>query len=59
VAQGTRDARLGLTGLTPEQREQRIRELERRVAEERAAAKAQLEEERRLRPIKEFPEGRA
>lgn len=59
MAQGTRDARLGLTGLTPEQRAQRIRELERRVAEERAAANAQREEERALRSMTLSLEGRA
>ncbi|MEV6967434.1 hypothetical protein AB0M47_20250 [Hamadaea sp. NPDC051192] len=50
MSQEERDARLGLTGLTPEQRRQRIAELERELAERYAVAKAKLAARRAPRP---------
>ncbi|MCP2323972.1 hypothetical protein HDA40_002479 [Hamadaea flava] len=50
MSQEERDARLGLTGLTPEQRRQRIAQLERELAERYAAAKADLAARRAARP---------
>lgn len=41
-----RDARLGLTGLTPEQREERIRQLERELARKQGEARTALERSR-------------
>jgi len=49
MSQESRDERLGLTGLDPEQRRQRIAEMERGLAERRAEAKAKLEAERARR----------
>jgi hypothetical protein len=43
MSQESRDERLGLTGLSPEQRRQRVEELERDLAQKSAAAKAKLE----------------
>lgn len=47
MSQRTRDERLGLIGLTPQQREQRLQELQQQVAEERQRAKAALQARRR------------
>ncbi len=49
MSKQTRDARLGLTGLTPKQREERIRQLEEEAARKRAAAQAALEKQRSQR----------
>jgi hypothetical protein len=46
MSQKDRDERLGLTGLTPEQRQQRIEELESELAQKQQAAKAKLQAER-------------
>ncbi|NUO61266.1 MAG: hypothetical protein HOV78_31780 [Hamadaea sp.] len=43
MSQEDRDARLGLTGLTPEQRRQRIAEMEHDLAQKYAVAKATLD----------------
>jgi len=43
MSQEKRDERLGLTGLTPEQRRRRVEELERDLACEQQAAKAKLQ----------------
>jgi hypothetical protein len=49
VSQEERDARLGLTGLTPEQRQKRVEELERELAEKQRVARAKLEATRAAR----------
>jgi len=43
MSQENRDERLGLTGLTPEQRRNRIEEMHRDLAEKEQAAKAKLQ----------------
>jgi len=45
----TRDARLGLTGLTPEQREERLRLLARELARKQTQARVELEKTRAIR----------
>ncbi|MGY0235850.1 hypothetical protein [Longispora urticae] len=55
MSQEERDARLGLTGLTPEQRRQRIEELERQIAESTAVARAALERVRSERAAADGP----
>lgn len=49
MSQEERDARLGLTGLTPEQRQKRVEELERELAEKQRVARAKLEATRAAR----------
>lgn len=47
MSQEERDARLGLTGLSPEQREKRLRELEAQFALEREKAREALDRRRK------------
>ena len=49
MSQEERDARLGLTGLTPEQRQKRVEKLERELAEKQRVARAKLEATRAAR----------
>lgn len=49
MSQENRDERLGLTGLTPEQRRQRIDQLERELVQKEQAAKAKLQAARARR----------
>jgi hypothetical protein len=49
MSQESRDERLGLTGLTPEERRRRIEELERELARKQRAAKAKLQAARALK----------
>ena len=55
MSQENRDARLGLTGLTPEQRRRRIQEMEREFARKQQAAEAKLQA---ARARKENPDNR-
>lgn len=43
MSQEDRDERLGLTGLTPQERQRRIEELERELARKQQAAKEKLQ----------------
>lgn len=56
MSQEERDRRLGLTGLSPAQRARRIEELQRRLAEEHAVAKAKLEAHRAARSAEQQAE---
>ena len=49
MSQQNRDDRLGLTGLSPQQRRQRIEKLERDLARKQQAAKAKLQAARARR----------
>lgn len=46
MSQENRDARLGLTGLTPPERQRRIAEMERELASKQQAAREKLAERR-------------
>jgi hypothetical protein len=43
MSQEDRDERLGLTGLTPQERQRRVEEMERELARKRQEAKAKLQ----------------
>lgn len=49
MSQESRDERLGLTGLTPEQRDRRIEELNRELDQKFRAAEAELQDARARR----------
>jgi hypothetical protein len=49
MSQEERDQRLGLTGLTPQEREKRIEELERELAAKQQAAREKLQAARAQR----------
>ena len=49
MSQEERDARLGLTGLTPEQRQKRVEEMTRELARKQEVARAKLEARRAAR----------
>lgn len=56
MSQENRDERLGLTGLTPEQRQQRLDELERELAQKYRVAEAKLQAARAARARRENPD---
>jgi hypothetical protein len=55
MSQQTRDERLGLTGLNPEQRRQRLQQLQQQVDEERLRAKTALDARRAARRSQAAP----